>query len=669
MSALCDVCGKRELSSDCSPRNYNLCEVCYVGKRFIICDICEKPRASYYNCYDCESYDLCEVCYVEKRRLLHNPSHEFAFIKQDDIINGCCVEKNQGIVSKEGEYVMIFQQDGNLCIYEKGIPKTPETVRWESKTSHQFVEFLCNNMGVLQFLTKEKVVVKEMVVDITINGLKAMITSKNTISWDPDFKGRNVAIAKIVNHEGFKLVSVDELGNMSLVSPQKDPELQKKILQEGYRCISHMWGDWSNSKWEDHRVDGVEYGVYVREEKRKKLLQLFRYYKGYWWMDVLCTNQEAKKKVLNIMGDIYKNCTECICLIDGDVGEYVPDYDINSYPHSLRVKNELEGKDYHDLYHVLCRCKWITRVWTLQEVMLPSAVYFTKEKPDLSGIYRLDLDDIRTDLACLEKTEFGAANYLSSSFKLLLSIPEAKWVEKLEKMHKIAFSRDRSCSRKEDYYYGVSGLFNISIPNDKTAEEAMLYFLKGLPNTGIYPIMNSYITQFNYGKINDQRFDVPFQNAADAVEWYILVSVYTNSSYAKGYIGNHVEILGILRKKKFVGNMECTKNASWEFPPQTEVDFTYDLMQELDEKSIVYMLENVDCNVRHWEDKHISITDTHMIITSKELDFAVGDKISFGVVNTVNHDMAYICDVTEDKLIKPYGTFVKFREISSRVSK
>ena len=484
-------------------------------------------------------------------------------------------------------------------------------------------------------------------------------------------------ILEIVNHEGFNLVSVDELGNMSLVSPQKDPELQKKILLEGYRCISHLWGP-NPPKWEDHPVCGVHWGVCVRREKRKKLLQLFRYYKGYWWMDVLCTNQEAEKKALDIMGDIYKNCIECICLIDGDVDGYfpydVPKYDINSYPYNLRVKNEREWKDYHDLYHVLYRCKWITRVWTLQEVMLPSKVYFTKEGPDLSGIYRLDLRDMETDFAYTKGTRpstarLFVARQVSEPFAELLK-NKVRWTNWPRKKHQLAFS-NRSCLRNEDYYYGVSGLFNISIPNDKTAKEAMLYFLKGLPDAGVYPITKSYIEKFNHGEINNQRFDVPvrFQNAANTVEWTTSVDVYTNSPYAKRYIRKY-RGMGILRKKKFVGNTEYTKNVSWGVFSRAKVDLTYDLVQELDERSVVYMLENIDCSVHHWKDKHISITDTHMIITSKELDFAVGDKVSFGTIDTVARDRkAYICDVTEDKLIKPYGTFVKFKETSSRVSK
>ena len=123
--------------------------------------------------------------------------------------------------------------------------------------------------------------------------------------------------------------------------------------------------------------------------------------------------------------------------------------------------------------------------------------------------------------------------------------------------------------------------------------------------------------------------------------------------------------MGVLRKKRFVGDMKCAKNNSREFPPWTEVDFTYNLVEKLDEKSVAYMLENINFGVRYWKDKHVSITDTHVIVSMRELDFAVGDMISFGTVEMVGYRKPYICDFTEDKLIRPYGTFMKFWETNS----
>jgi hypothetical protein len=33
-------------------------------------------------------------------------------------------------------------------------------------------------------------------------------------------------------------------------------------------------------------------------------------------MDVFCTDQESSNKPLSIMGDVYRDCTECICMLD-----------------------------------------------------------------------------------------------------------------------------------------------------------------------------------------------------------------------------------------------------------------------------------------------------------------------------------------------------------------
>src|SRR5689334_10701235 len=112
---------------------------------------------------------------------------------------------------------------------------------------------------------------------------------------------------KLFDHPNFKLIFMDDDGNMSLEGPfnyeihlspeelSKREESRKYILDKGYRCISHVWGTADKTKdyaWKDHGVDGVTWKVEVREEKRERVMQIFNYHKGYFWLDVLCTNQE-----------------------------------------------------------------------------------------------------------------------------------------------------------------------------------------------------------------------------------------------------------------------------------------------------------------------------------------------------------------------------------------
>jgi hypothetical protein len=155
----------------------------------------------------------------------------------------------------------------------------------------------------------------------------------------------------LLSHPGFRLIHVND-GHMSLITPSDHRE---DILKKGYRCISHLWGN--ATRWEDHPIKGVAWGVDVREEKRDKLSQIFDHYKGYFWMDVFCTNQESNNKPLSIMGEVYRNCEECICLLDVKI----PDF--------MRQAFKLWPKNYRIIFsHVkeVLKCKWSKRVWTLQ---------------------------------------------------------------------------------------------------------------------------------------------------------------------------------------------------------------------------------------------------------------------------------------------------------------
>src|ERR1700759_1591098 len=107
---------------------------------------------------------------------------------------------------------------------------------------------------------------------------------------------------KLLEHPGFRLIYVDDNGNMSLITPLLDGS--EDVLEKGYRCISHLWGE--ATRWNNHPVENVTWGVDVREEKRDKLLQIFNHFKGYWWVDVFCTNQDSNNKPLSIMGDVYR---------------------------------------------------------------------------------------------------------------------------------------------------------------------------------------------------------------------------------------------------------------------------------------------------------------------------------------------------------------------------
>jgi hypothetical protein len=325
-------------------------------------------------------------------------------------------------------------------------------------------------------------------------------------------------------HPGFRLIFIDEDGSMSLVTPL---DHKKGILEDGYRCISHYWGN--AIQWEDHPIKNVMWGVCVRQEKRERLLQVFNHHKGYWWMDVFCTNQEDINKPLDVMGDIYRYCKECICLLDTicDIPGFTSEKEALvaiaksvekctwiSYKDDVPTRCTMLSSCNVDTYpseleyyvRTIRNANWFKRVWTWQEAVLPPKLLFCSEqtKPhkyepfddeflrgllpcDIFGRGKRKIPNVRSgetpfDLS-KERFETEVATILES-FRLI--------VHSNDKRHdiwdniRIAADSERICTNEEDYVYGITGVLNVSIPMNLTLDKAMDELEKELQKQGIF---------------------------------------------------------------------------------------------------------------------------------------------------------------------------------------
>jgi hypothetical protein len=281
----------------------------------------------------------------------------------------------------------------------------------------------------------------------------------------------------LFNHPGFRLIYVDD--DMSLVTPLDHKE---DILEKGYRCISHLWGQ-SPLKWENHPVKGVDWKVHVRQEKRERIMQIFNHHKGYFWMDVFCTDQSDINKPLDIMGDVYKNCTECICMFDIRKGEkYLGEYaseknflekalesienptDINWWGANVCLRNFKAFK------RQLADSSWSKRVWTWQEAVLPPKVSLCTEVSYTKEYGPMDRD-IFVDM--FTKLGGGSANYLVE-----LGFTRGSTLDDMK-------LSSRECTNQEDYIYGIVGLLDIYIPPGLDAISAAKELQKELDKRGI----------------------------------------------------------------------------------------------------------------------------------------------------------------------------------------
>jgi hypothetical protein len=266
----------------------------------------------------------------------------------------------------------------------------------------------------------------------------------------------------LFSNSGFRLILIDD-GHMSLITPLE----HKEAIKNGYRCISHLWGN--ATRWHNHPVHDVEWGVDVREEKRDKLLQIFNHFKGYWWMDVFCTDQDSNNKPLSIMGDVYRQCKECICLLDIKIPDFM------SQPTELWT-------DFRKIFkHMIAilRCKWNKRVWTLQEWYLPPKAYYTEEifKDKLTII---DPDHVCDILGKIRRNHTFASLYLKYGYEHGHSQIFMK--RNMLGIKETLIFGDRECKNPEDYYYGVAGVLGIKLTDGlsyrEVEEEFLLEFRK-----------------------------------------------------------------------------------------------------------------------------------------------------------------------------------------------
>jgi len=323
-------------------------------------------------------------------------------------------------------------------------------------------------------------------------------------------------------HSGFRLILIDDNGDMSLIIPHEHKE---DIIKNGYRCISHVWatGTQKEHVWKDHPIKNVDWEVEVREEKHERLLEVFSHHKGYFWMDVFCTNQQDVNKPLDVMGDIYMNCVECICLFNTicTVNGFISEKDVlislakNIKEHVEIAKDfyEKHGEEYEEFSRGQCEkylaalsmCSWFRRVWTWQEAALPPKLLFCCEQ---AGEYKYDPFDqeflkelfpyefLRLGFADIFQGNAGAIEELKqlirgdeSLFKILRCLFFVMGIGRTQSIWDnvvtLAMSR-RKCTEERDYVYGIAGILNLVVPKELTLDEAKVEFEKSLKRQGIF---------------------------------------------------------------------------------------------------------------------------------------------------------------------------------------
>ncbi|KFH61751.1 hypothetical protein MVEG_12411 [Podila verticillata NRRL 6337] len=299
----------------------------------------------------------------------------------------------------------------------------------------------------------------------------------------------------VFDHPGFKLIHVDGHG-VRLVS-LSDMSVRNDVKSRGYWCISHCWGDVTNSLWKDHGVDGINYEVFVREEKRNAFLQIFKR-KGYWWIDLFCVDQRPDaEKPLEIMHHIYSSCKECLCLLDCDN---------RSMKKIIRYTRGTSNRDLYDMpakkfsthFGNVISSKWFMRVWTLQEIVSAKISVMISEGFDewkvmdagrLIDIY-MHIYKVSNEWTLSVRKELDDS--MQQDIEIIHELKEFSeyrdW-EEIGEILEILRKSKRSCSKYVDYFYGVAHmLVDKDIPWGLSDKDAVDFFLQSLNK------LNTFVT-------------------------------------------------------------------------------------------------------------------------------------------------------------------------------
>lgn len=223
----------------------------------------------------------------------------------------------------------------------------------------------------------------------------------------------------LYSNPDFLVLYVSDDGNMTLIRPADTLEHRKAMeKQQGHYALSHLWGNAKDypywevgdfiQDWDGAPVEPIP----MRPEKRNTLLALLKAYPGYWWIDVLCARVDTP---LVIMGSIYRSCKTCFALLDCSIEtihrlskrHLLPTRNdifttlLTLYKAMLKAANDdldessafnlvspaagayleklMSYQDEIQAMRDLLGCRWFSRIWTLQELVLPTKLVILTE--------------------------------------------------------------------------------------------------------------------------------------------------------------------------------------------------------------------------------------------------------------------------------------------------
>lgn len=174
-----------------------------------------------------------------------------------------------------------------------------------------------------------------------------------------------------------------------------------------YETVSYVWSGEDGNNSPSHPIFiGLHWGVLLQTENCWHMLRSIRPERGQRlvWVDALCINQQnlqERASQVAKMRRIYEHCSRVIAYLGNDVVTrskpfpgYRPLYELHeaNTNHKLFPEDHRYHKTFFGLKEMLSR-KYFTRVWIVQELLLPERVIFrigdTEFRADVSIMSRI----------------------------------------------------------------------------------------------------------------------------------------------------------------------------------------------------------------------------------------------------------------------------------------
>ncbi|KAJ8652905.1 hypothetical protein O0I10_011439 [Lichtheimia ornata] len=317
-------------------------------------------------------------------------------------------------------------------------------------------------------------------------------------------------LSTLLDDEHFLLLYVPENGDkMKVIRPANDAYHRKRIIKRineaksipsFYYALSHLWGLSENNRYEWNDISEYvddEQGqpmkpVSMRPEKRDALLTMLQDHPdSYWWIDVLCARTDTP---LDIMGDIYACCLECIAMIDCQ-----PSLIPKIYTHYQQL-HPPSSYELIELLSTFFQSQWWQRVWTWQEMALPVGDVRLMAETDihrlqtntitlkeLLEIYRLLCEHRRVYSGSLRhELLHGMFHARDIDYARKSNVLRGATIESVQYVMLSLRNSKRRCYDPCDYIYGVLGMLQIKIPRMSDPNAVWKEFLSKLDDLYAY---------------------------------------------------------------------------------------------------------------------------------------------------------------------------------------